>query len=243
MTSRMRDLIPIALTISLGACAHSPMASPPADKDTVVSEQATSTPRAPGLYPQSEFPDMTPEEMGRRFLRFIDSLKQYDQLTLEQFERVMQLKLEGSEGSRHKQFNIRMPESGWHYAVGYSETEHPQYGKSKSVGLNFMHAGGDKAKMGPVCGRDFDTFTLALEAMDFEYRKDLEQYDSHYLPFTNEQLETEYRLTRGRRVPGYDFSRGDVGVRISARAEAYEPELRRRTCVTGIYVGQSVPRQ
>ena len=39
----------------------------------------------------AEYPELTPEEMGRLFLKLIDSLKSSNDLTLERLQAVMQL--------------------------------------------------------------------------------------------------------------------------------------------------------
>lgn len=242
MKFRTPGSISIALAASLGACTHQPMASTPAGKETAVIEQGT--PRMPGLHSQDAFPDMTPEEMGRRFLRFIDSLQRYDQLTLDRLEQVMQLKLDGPEGGRGKQFNIRMPESGWHYVVGYSEEEDPPH--YRSAALSFAHDEDTyQADMAPVCGLHFDDYVETLRAMGFEEREDMAQYEqAHYVPVMNENGETVDTLVPGRRISGYYFSRGDVGVMIDHRAEAVEPEARRRrACVLMINLIAAAPRR
>lgn len=235
-------LIPAVSIVLLGACAHQPMASTPEDKGTAVSEHVT--PNIPGLYSQDEFPEWTPVKMAQRFLRFIDSLDQYDRLTLEHLEQVMQLKLDGEEGSHHKQFNIHMHDSDWYYATGYSEQR--DYSHQKSVMLNFGHGQDrDRADMAPVCGLYFDDYFDALQAMGFEEREDMAQYEhAHYVPVMNEHGETVSTLVPGRRRPMYYFSRGDVGVTIRYRAETVEPEsTRRRACVLNINVGAAAPKR
>lgn len=219
MRFRIQGLIPVATIALLGACAHSPMPSTPADKDIAVSERATS--RTPGLHSQDEFPEMTPDEMGRRFLRFIDSLGSYEQLTLEQLERVMQLKLESVDGEIGGQFSIRMPESGWHYMVIYAEEAYPPHPNVRVSRLRFAHRDAIRADMEPVCGTDFDTYSLSLEKIGFVYRKDLELYDiGPTVPFMNDRGETEYRtMGRGHRLTPFQFSRGDVMVSINVRSE------------------------
>lgn len=205
-----------------------------------MSEQAT--PRIPGLYSQEEFPDMTPEEMGRRFLRFIGSLERYDQLTLDRLEQVMQVELKGPEGGHDKQFNIHMPDSDWYYAVGYSEQKESPH--RRFVMLNFGHGqDSGRADMAPVCGLYFDDYVDALQAMGFEEREDMAQYEqAHYVPVMNENGETVNTLVPGRRIPGYYFSRGDVGVMIDHRAEAVDPEAkRRRACVLMINLIPAAP--
>lgn len=243
MTPRSRSIgfIPFALVVALGACTHTPVATPPAsspiEEDAAVSDSAATRP--PGLYTQEEFPDMTPEKMARRFLRFIGSLERYEQLTLEHLEQVMALKLEGPAGGRARQFNIHMPDSDWYYAVVYSRGLTPP--RQAFARMKVGHGqDDDRADMTPVCGLDFAAQVKALVELGFEAREDLAVYDAvRAVPFMDERGDTANGALRGRRLTGYDYSRGDVRVSIRSRFEALESEEKRRhDCVLEISVGR-----
>ena len=198
--------------------------------------------RYPGLHMQDEVPDMSPAEMGRRFLQLIDSLQRYDQLTLDHVQQVMRLKLEGQRGRPGPQFNVRMPESGWHYAIGFSESDdEPNHTRAE---LDFLHR--DDAglvDMAAVCALDFEAYHQALLAMGFVEREDLVAYElQHQIPFINAQGETEYHLMppQPRRLPYANYRRGDVSASIRYRPEvASRQSDRRRPCVRRIAVGMA----
>lgn len=81
-------LLPIALI----ACTHAPQAANPTiSKDTATMPASTAeTHQVPTL---ADYPDLTPEEMGRRFLKLIDSLKTIDDLTQPYLEQAMKIAL------------------------------------------------------------------------------------------------------------------------------------------------------
>ncbi|PBS11752.1 hypothetical protein CMZ82_13290 [Lysobacteraceae bacterium NML93-0792] len=232
----LRTRVAALLACLASACAH----PTPRPQDSAMPAPPES--RYPGLHMQDEVPDMSPAEMGRRFLQLIDSLQRYDQLTLDHVQQVMRLKLEGQRGRPGPQFNVRMPESGWHYAIGFSESDdEPNHTRAE---LDFLHR--DDAglvDMAAVCALDFEAYHQALLAMGFVERTDLVTYElQHWIPFTNAQGETEHRLMPPQPVPlpYADYSRGDVGVSIRYRPEVAHIESdRRRPCVRRIAVGMA----
>ncbi|MGO4262738.1 hypothetical protein AB4Y92_19340, partial [Lysobacter sp. TAB13] len=48
---------------------------------------------SPRPHTLEEFPELTPEEVGRRFLKLIDGLKSFDELSVERLQEVMRLRL------------------------------------------------------------------------------------------------------------------------------------------------------
>ena len=231
---------PLRLRLAaLLACLASACAHPvPRPQDSAMPAPPQS--RYPGLHMQDEVPDMSPAEMGRRFLHLVDSLQRYDQLTFEHVQQVMRLKLEGQRGKPGPQFNVRMPESGWHYAIGFSETEGAP--DQTMAELDFLHReDASRVDMAPVCALDFEAYHQALLAMGFHEREDLVSYElQHYVPFTNTQGETEHRLMpqQPRRLPYAHYRRGDVSVSIRYRPESTSRHSeRRRPCVMHIAVG------
>lgn len=230
----LRTRVAALLACLASACAH----PTPRPQDSAMPAPPES--RYPGLHMQDEVPDMSPAEMGRRFLQLIDSLQRYDQLTLDHVQQVMRLELEGQRGRPGPQFNVRMPESGWHYRLGFSETEgEPDQTMAE---LAFLHReDASLVDMAPVCALDFETYHQALLAMGFVEREDLVAYElQHQVPFINAQGETEYHLMppQPRRLPYANYRRGDVSASIRYRPEvASRQSDRRRPCVRRIAVG------
>lgn len=230
----LRTRVAALLACLASACAH----PTPRPQDSAMPAPPES--RYPGLHMQDEVPDMSPAEMGRRFLQLIDSLQRYDQLTLDHVQQVMRLELEGQRGRPGPQFNVRMPESGWHYAIGFSETEgDPQQTMAE---LDFLHREDARlVDMAPVCALDFEAYHQALLAMGFVEREDLVAYElQRQIPFINAQGETEHHLMppQPRRLPYAYYRRGDVSASIRYRSEvASRQSDRRRLCVMRIAVG------
>jgi len=230
---RLRSTALLACLVS--ACAH-PVAS---SQDNAVP--TPPQPRYPGLHMQDEVPDMSPELLGRRFLQLVDSLQRYEQLTFDHVQQVTGLTLEGERGKPGPQFNVRMPESGWHYAIGFSETE----GKPDQTmaELDFLHREDpSRVNMAPVCALDFEAYHQALLAMGFHEREDMVSYElQHYIPMMNAQGETEYHLVpaQPKPLPYAFYSRGDVGINLRYRREGASIGPERRSCVMSIAVGKS----
>lgn len=179
---------------------------------------------------QDEYPELTPEEMGGRFLKLIDSLKTSNDLTLEHMQEVMRLRLTPSPETHGGFFTIHLPESGWYYGVSYYD-DPAMYRKNASY--DFINNAHDQVRdqvhvkgfpdMTPVCGMDFNAYATELKKMGFVEREDLAQYDSPmppaiYDPKTGK--ETGFEERRFFRLPGYFFSRGNISVLIRERSEA-----------------------
>lgn len=230
---RLRSAALLACLVS--ACAH-PVA-PSQDNAVPTPPQ----PRYPGLHMQDEVPDMSPELMGRRFLQLVDSLQRYEQLTFDHVQQVTGLTLVGERGYPGPQFNVRMPDSRWHYRLGFSENQsNPD---RTMVELDFLHREDPSVvDMAPVCALDFDAYHRALLAMGFHVREDMVSYElQHYVPLMNAQGETEYHLlpAQPRPLPYVHYSRGDVGINLSYRRGGAHVGSERRSCVLRIGVGKS----
>ena len=191
----------------------------------------------------ADYPQLTPEEIGRRFLKLVDSLKTFDDLTLEHIQEVMGLQMTPSPDPRRRFFNIYLPESGWYYGLYYKDD--PRSDRRNLVyEFNNRPAGQEHnehyADMAPVCGLDFHAYVAELEKMGFVEREDLAQYDSPMPPsIINAEGEViGYEERRFFRLPGYTFTRDKVGVLIRERRQTYTSEEEQpRFCVEAISVG------
>ena len=201
----------LALAIALCACAQP---SPPTAQDTA----AMPTSDKPNFrhHTLAENPDLTPEEMGRRFLKLIDSIHSDNDLTPERIQEVMRIPMYTT-GYHGYGFGIHLPESGWYYNLSYSDD--PQMPDSMSVDYSFYNKV-ENADMEPVCGMDFDAYDAALKAMGFKERPDLARYD------TGENGQ----IVRWR--PRVTYTRNDVTVWIDLCGQANSPEAKlNHTCV------------
>lgn len=108
-------------------------------------------------------PNLTAEEIGKRFLKLVEGLKSREDLSLGQVQDVTGLKLApaahggfyGVEGDLG---------DGWKYALNF-------YPESRSNGtgvqLHFVQPNERFGDMTPICSLDFDDYHRALKAMGF----------------------------------------------------------------------------
>ncbi|MBD7923978.1 hypothetical protein [Xanthomonas bonasiae] len=234
----------LSLGIAMTACAHKPSESPlpasPSKELAAMNAPATDAYRPHTL---DEFPELTPEEIGQRFLKLIDSLKSIEELSFERLQGAMRLRFTPTPETHGGFFTMHLPESGWYYGLSYYDD--PEL-KRKSITYQFTNrpAGqennDDGADMAPVCGMDFYAYVAELKKMGFVEREDLAQYDSPmppavYDPKTGKESFAERKFFR---LPGYTFTRGNVGVLIRERREVVASDAKPENfCVESISVG------
>ncbi|MGO4263839.1 hypothetical protein AB4Y92_25050, partial [Lysobacter sp. TAB13] len=90
----LRQILFSAL-VALSACSHSttPPVSMPGKEAAAMKANSPDTAGSPHPHALEEFPELTPEEVGRRFLKLIDGLKSFDELSVERLQEVMRLRL------------------------------------------------------------------------------------------------------------------------------------------------------
>lgn len=240
----IRHVPALALGIAMTACAHTPSGSlspaSPSKEPDAMNAPATDAYRPHTL---DEFPDLTPEEIGRRFLKLIDSLKTSNDLTLGKLQEVMQLRLIPTPGASSAFFNMYLPNSGWYYNVVYYDD--PQLHR-KNASYNFLSDARDQVHekglpdISPVCGIDFNAYVTELKKIGFVEREDLAQYESPMpIPLLDPETlkETGFPERKFFRIPTYVFSRGNTGVMIRERREADAPDEKlHHACVESISV-------
>ncbi len=227
-----RELIlPVIATLALSACAHDPA---PDSKKTMPMNASAKAYRPHTL---DEHPDLTPEEMGRRMLKLIDSLTSFDELSLERVQEVMRLPLYDIPETTSHGFGMHLPASGWRYVFAYYNN--PKSPDLKNISYNFINKN-EAADMAPVCTMDYDAYVTALKGMGFQEREDMAQYETYPTlpPRLNERtglLETP--PPKFRRLPVYFFTRKSVVVQITRWREADAPDEKlRHACVQSIAV-------
>lgn len=184
-----------------------------------------------------EYPDLTPEELGRRMLKLIDGLQSFDELSLERVQEVMRLPLHKMPSGTSHAFGMHLPASDWYYVFDYDNT--PQDPDSKGVTYRFSNKN-KSADMEPVCAMDYDAYVKALKSMGFREREDMAQYETYPTlpPRLNKRtglLETT--PPKFRRLPVYFFTRNDVVVQITRWREADAPDEKlHHACVQSIVV-------
>ena len=221
-------ILPMLAALMLGACAQVP--------PTLLKEAAPMTMSAGTYRPHTldEYPELTPDEIGRRMLKLIDSLKSFDELSLERVREVTRLPLHEMPSGTSHAFGMHMPVSNWYYVFDYDND--PQAPDSKGVLYRFNNKK-ESVDMGPVCAMDYDTYVTALQGMGFQEREDLAQYDAlHPYPRRNERTGLlEDPPPQFRRLPVYFFTRDNVVVQIMRRREADVPDEKlRHACAESI---------
>jgi hypothetical protein len=222
-------ILPMLATLALGACAQAPAHH---SKKTMPMNASAKAYRPHTL---DEYPDLTPEEMGRRMLKLIDSLASFDELSLERVQEVMRLPLHEMPSGTSHAFGMHLPASDWYYAFDYYD--HPQLSESKNITYEFLGKN-ETVDMGPVCAMDYGAYVMALTSMGFQEREDMARYDAlHPYPRRNERtgLLEPSPPPQFRRLPVYFFTRSNVVVQIIPRREADAPaEKLSHACVESI---------
>ncbi|MDP9929253.1 hypothetical protein [Variovorax paradoxus] len=224
-------ILPMLAALMLGACAQVP--------PTLLKEAAPMTMSAGTYRPHTldEYPELTPDEIGRRMLKLIDSLKSFDELSLERVREVTRLPLYDIPETTSHGFGMHLPASGWRYVFAYYNN--PKSPDLKNISYNFINKN-EAADMAPVCTMDYDAYVTALKGMGFQEREDMAQYETYPTlpPRLNERtglLETP--PPKFRRLPVYFFTRKSVVVQITRWREADAPDEKlRHACVQSIAV-------
>lgn len=196
--------------IALSACAHAPSqpAAAASSESTVMSSTDAFKPSL-----ASDYPNITPEEMGRRFLKLVDGLKTVDELTPDYVAEKTGLPLKFAPAGKAYSFTLHEPASGWYYGLEYYQS--PAAGW-KTASLEFNNPADPTADMAPVCGLDFDGYAAALKRMGFAM--------------------TPTRDMHGN-VLEYHFYRGELDVSVGYREQARSTQTgQMHLCVESISV-------
>ncbi|HEX7801719.1 MAG TPA: hypothetical protein VF471_03045 [Pseudoxanthomonas sp.] len=206
----------------------------------------TTSPDSAGNYrPHTlgEFAELTPEEVGRRFLNLIESLKSFDELSSDRVREVTQLPMVIPPSDTDDGFlTMSLPESGWQYSFSYSiNAQYPRY---TNAAIEFSNIKDDRADMAAVCGIDFNAYVSELKRMGFLEREDMAQYDT--VPPLPVYIDgdvngrVEWSQAQFRRIPTYFFSRGNVIVSIRQQREADAPDAKLyHACVESIGISRA----
>lgn len=113
--------------------------------------------------PATDSPALSAEEIGKRFLKLIESLGSREDLSLERTEEATGLSLRQVSGKNYYGYGQKLTE-GWFYAFWFYPEEH---GGKRGIRLDFEHEGDSFSSMKAVCALDFDHYHGALKAMGF----------------------------------------------------------------------------
>ncbi|WP_057971617.1 hypothetical protein [Lysobacter antibioticus] len=161
----------------------------------------------------SDYPEITSEEMGRRFLKLVDGLKTVDALAPGYVAAQTGLPLKYVSAGKVHSFTLHEPKSGWYYGLNYYQS--PAAGW-KTASVEFNNPANPGADMAPVCGLDFDGYAAVLKGMGFVMTP---TYDMH------------------GNVVEYHFYRGELDVSVGYREQARSTQAEEtHYCVESISV-------
>lgn len=195
---------------SLSGCIHAGQAAPAHAQD--VSTMTASTPDL--IHTLDEYPELTPEGMGRRFLKYLDSLASRKQLTAEFLAQQMGVELTAEPWGAY--FTMQLPDSKRQYAISYYVDGANPPNKSTMLWFSVAATEGQEGDMAPVCGMDFDAYRMELEKIGYADtgREDIDHWG---------------------RLPFFYFRRGEMVARIMVRRES--GKALEHLCVEMIDVG------
>ena len=219
---RKQSLLTVAasalLALAAIQCAHGTQPAVPA---TQKKPKMTSTlHKIPsGAHTLAEYPQFTAQEMGKRTLALIDSLKSFDELSLERIREVTGFPMKHTPPGETYIFEMYLPESNWDYWFEYGKDE---TSGEKSGGLIFANSTDNYTNalmdMSPVC-LDYDSYINTLKNMGFKNK--YSQY--HELGWI---LATFY-------------ARNNVAIQVVRRREADQPESKAsHACLGSIYISK-----
>jgi hypothetical protein len=216
-----------ALAALLCACAHPSTTHSQQDpKQGTAMTTSTNQPPA-GQITIHDYPELTPDEVGRRFLKLVDSLGTGRNLTLEHVRAVTMLPIKRDDAVSDSNFDLYhftsyLPDSGWYFIFNYVEdrSRNVRSASYRFSNINDMSAT-KMLDMAPVCGLDLVFFRSALLKMGFV------EGPPHYDMFQEQ---------RGRLL-GYQFTHGATSVGIRPQREGNAPDEKLyHECINGISV-------
>lgn len=191
----------------LSACA-----SLPAPSDANTDANTRSTQEFPMTSIASPSTPLSGEDVSRRVLKLIGSLKSNADLTAEHLERHTGLRMQRADSGDGSFGAGAAIDANWSYNLLVS----PKLGEPRQqLTFDFARTGDPAAPMTPVCALDFDAYASALKAMGFQ---DSPTYAEH------------------GRLSYWNF-RGPVTLRVFVEGESNDsPEAIGHRCVKTITV-------
>jgi hypothetical protein len=153
---RIALLIPLT-AVTFTGCAHSTSAP-----DSIPAKEAAAM-TAPESTSTTDNPTLSAEEIGKMFLKLIESLGSREDLSLERVKETTGLSLLQASGKSYYGYGQKLTE-GWFYAFWFYPEEH---GGKRGIRLDFEYEGNSSSSMKAVCALDFDHYHDALKAMGF----------------------------------------------------------------------------
>ncbi len=109
---------------------------------------------------------ITPGELGHRFLKIIESTDNFDQLTATSIRNAVGTRFDSAADDTSGFYTLMMPSGDWQYSVTYNlDDSRPQY---SNVAIELIRSKETSEINGPPCGLDLSTYQSSLSAMGFK---------------------------------------------------------------------------
>jgi hypothetical protein len=239
MTKIIRNAFYALIAITCCACTHAVKNKPSlASKQESPAMNVTDNNDTFNPSTLDEYPDLTPEEMGKRFLKLLSSIDSVDELSFERIREVTQLPLKYVSAGKVYDFSMYLPESDWTYSFTYSETptgDAATLETSKSINLEFNNPESPEVDTAPICGKHFDAYVTELKKIGFVIGPEMIGMgsDSVHISEKNEHF-IEWNIFRLSSKTGLLNLSGSI---VEQRQKRSVNEISNYSCLKSIYIG------
>lgn len=109
---------------------------------------------------------ITPELLGQRFLKIIESTDNFDQLTATSIRNAVGMQFDSGANEESGFYTLMMPSGDWQYSVTYNfDNSRPQY---SNVAIELIRSKETSNTNALPCGLDLGTYRSSLAAMGFK---------------------------------------------------------------------------
>jgi hypothetical protein len=228
----------VLLAASCTACAHmADVKTKPSLTATQESPEINATDDNDTFNPSTldDYPDLTPEEMGNRFLKLLSSIDSVDELSWDYVHKIMRLPVKGK-ASHSYDFGMYLPESGWSYIFSYDEApidDAPKQEQYKTISFEFNNPDSPGIDTAPICGKNFDAYVTELKKMGFVIGPEMIDMGSHSIHTTEDSKHfIEWNIFRSSVKTGLLGLSGSI---VEQRQERSVNEIPKASCLKSIY--------
>jgi hypothetical protein len=202
--SRLRSLSALIVVLA-ASCAHT--GHDPPNHENISPAAVSSSPSSANEQPMqtthqnasTNTAPMTAEDVGKRVLDLINTIKTTNDISRENIERATGLKLNVNPDNPNEYGTGGKITDTWFYNIGGRLDS--KSGKSNRLTFSFDDQTNNHADMTPVCGLDFNAYSKRLNEIGFQSS-----------PVRGEHNRLSY----------WNFSRGDISVQVYIRGESNE---------------------
>lgn len=202
--SKLR-LVSALLALSAASCTHTghntpgPAISPPLMTSSFPSSASEQPMQTTQQNASTNTMPMTAEEIGKRVLDLINTIKDASDISPENIERATGLKINVNPENPNEYGAGGKITDTWFYNIGGSSNS--KSGKSNRLTFSFDDQTNNYADMTPICNMDFEAYSKRLNEIGFQSS-----------PVRGEHNRLSY----------WNFSRGEITVQVYIRGESNE---------------------